>query len=53
MIDFNKITEIFCLVDEFCQQFIPFLEKNSIGNKSKRPPIMSHSEIISIMIFFI
>jgi hypothetical protein len=52
MIDFNKITEIFCLVDEFCQQFIPFLEKNSIGNKSKRPPIMSHSEIISIMIFF-
>ena len=52
MIDFNKITEIFCLVDEFCEQFIPFLEKNSIGNKSKRPPIMSHSEIISIMIFF-
>lgn len=52
MINFNKITEIFCLVDEFCQQFFPFLEKNSIGNKFKRPPMMSPSEIISIMILF-
>src|SRR5690606_8244132 len=52
MVNFDKITEIFCLVDEFCQQFFPFLEKNSIGNKSKRPPMMSPSEIISIMIFF-
>lgn len=52
MINFNKITEIFCLVDEFCQQFFPFLEKNSIGNKSKSPPMMSPSEIISIMILF-
>lgn len=52
MINFDKITEIFCLVDEFCQQFFPFLEKNSIGNKSKRPPMMSPSEIISIMILF-
>lgn len=52
MINFDKITEIFCLVDEFCQQFIPFLEKYSIGNKSKRPPTMSPSEIISIMILF-
>lgn len=52
MVNFDKITEIFCLVDEFCQQFFPFLEKNSIGNKSKRPPMMSPSEIISIMILF-
>lgn len=52
MVNFDKITEIFCLVDEFCQQFFPFLEKNSIGNKSKRPPMMSSSEIISIMILF-
>lgn len=52
MINFDKVTDIFCLVDEFCQQFIPFLEKNSLGNKSKRPPTMSHSEIISIMILF-
>ena len=53
MINFDKITEIFCLVDEFCQQFFHFLEKNSIGNKSKRrPPMMSPSEIISIMILF-
>ena len=37
---------------QFCQQFFPFLEKNSIGNKSKRPPMMSPSEIISIMILF-
>lgn len=52
MIYYNKITEIFCLVDEFCQQFTPFLQKHSLGNKSKRPPTMSQSEIITIMIAF-
>src|SRR5690606_5662266 len=49
----DKITEIFCLFDEFCQQFFPFVEKNSFGNKSKRrPPMISPSEIINIIILF-
>lgn len=52
MIYYNKITDIFCLVDEFTQKFTPFLQAHSIGNKSKRPPIMSQSEIITIMIIF-
>lgn len=52
MICFNKSTDIFCVVDEFCQQFTPFLQKHSLGKKSKRPPIMSQSEVITIMILF-
>lgn len=52
MIHYNKNTDIFCLVDEFTQKFTPFLQLHSIGNKSKRPPIMSQSEIITIMIIF-
>lgn len=52
MINFDEITDIFCLADEFCQQFTPFLEKHSIGNKPKRPPTMSKSEIITIMAIF-
>lgn len=52
MINFDKITDIFCLADEFCQQFIPFLQQHSIGNKPKRPPIMSQSEVITITVLF-
>lgn len=52
MIYFDKSTDIFCLVDEFCQHFTPFLEKHSLGNKPKRPPRMSQSEVITIMIIF-
>lgn len=52
MVYFDKSTDIFCLVDEFCQQFTPFLQKHSLGNKPKRPPRMSQSEVITIMIVF-
>jgi len=52
MIDFNKISDIFCLVDEFCKDFdkttAPFL----FGKPSKRPPVMSKSEVISICMLF-
>jgi len=52
MIDFNKISDIFCLVDEFCKEFdkttAPFL----LGKPSKRPPVMSKSEVISICMLF-
>lgn len=52
MIDFNKISDIFCLVDEFCKEFdkttAPFL----LGKPSKRPPVMSKGEVISICMLF-
>ena len=52
MIDYAKVTEIFCLVDEFCQKFdattAPFL----LSSPSKRPPIMSKSEVITICLLF-
>lgn len=52
MINFDKITDIFCLVDEFCLEFTPFIEQHTIGNKKRRPPIMSQSEVITIIIIF-
>jgi hypothetical protein len=52
MINFNKITDIFCITDEFCKQFIPFIQKHTIGNAPKRSPKMSHSEVLTIMILF-
>ena len=48
----NKITEIFYLVDEFCLSFEKTIQKHLIGNKPKRTPKMSCSEVITIMIVF-
>ena len=48
----NKITEIFYLVDEFCLSFEKIIQKHLIGNKPKRTPKMSCSEVITIMISF-
>ncbi|BAV94050.1 transposase [Ichthyobacterium seriolicida] len=50
MITCSKITEIFCLVDEFCKKYSQVIDKALLGNKSKRPCRMSSSEIITIMI---
>lgn len=52
MIIYSKITEIFCIVDEFCKEYEEVIEKHLLGNKSKRPFTMSQSEIITIMIVF-
>ena len=52
MINFDKVTDIFCLVDEFCDKFDNCIQKFAIGNASKRPPIMSKSEVITITILF-
>ncbi len=52
MIIYSKITEIFCLVDEFCKEYHQIIEKGLIGNYPKRPPRMSTSEVITIMIVF-
>lgn len=48
----TKITEIFYLVDEFCGQFQKSVLKHTLGNKPKRSPLMSCSEVITLMIIF-
>lgn len=52
MIDYSKITEIFCLVDEFCQEFDASTRSFLLGKPSKRPPLMSKSEVITICLLF-
>lgn len=55
MISKDKITEIFCSVDDFCLVFEPALEKRqlSTGKKTrKRRFTMSTSEIVTITVLF-
>ena len=52
MIIYSKITEISCLVDEFCKEYDQIVDKHLLGNPSKRPPVMSKSEVITITILF-
>lgn len=48
----DKITEIFYLADEFCQEFEKNLSRHFIGNPPKRKPQMSQSEVITIVVLF-
>lgn len=43
MFCYGKITELFCVVDEFCQEYDQIINKSLLGNASKRPPTMSKS----------
>ena len=52
MISYSKITEIFCVIDEFCKEYDQIVEKSLLGNPPKRPPIMSKSEILTISVLF-
>lgn len=52
MITFDKVTDIFCLVDEFCTNFDQTTGAFLIGKPSKRPVTMSKSEIITIVLLF-
>ena len=52
MINLDKVTDIFCLVDEFYVKFENYTQQFIIGNPSKRPSIMSKSEVITITILF-
>lgn len=52
MISYSKITEIFCVIDEFCQKYDQIVDKSLLGNPSKRPSVMSKSEIITITVLF-
>ena len=53
----DKITEFFCIADDFCKEFDKEIEKMAIkaddGRKHrKRKTTMSRSEIMAILIFF-
>lgn len=52
MIIYSKVTEIFCFVDEFCKEYDQLVDKHLLGNPSKRPSVMSKSEVITITILF-
>lgn len=52
MINFDKITDIFCTVDEFCTEFEKFTQPFLLGNPPKKKPKMSNAEVITIMILF-
>lgn len=52
MLIYSKVTEIFCIVDEFCREYSEVVDRSLIGNKPKRPPVMSQSEIITIAVVF-
>ncbi|MGI4805840.1 MAG: IS982 family transposase [Janthinobacterium lividum] len=52
MIDFNKISDIFYLVDEFCKDFDNSTKGFILGKPSKRPAMMSKSEVISMCMLF-
>jgi hypothetical protein len=48
----DKITEIFYLTDEFCSEFQKSINGHLIGNSAKKKPILSQSEVITILIIF-
>ena len=52
----DKVTEIFCIADDFCKVFDAQMEKYTIKSNSKRryhrESIMSKSEIMVIVILF-
>lgn len=52
MIDYTKISGIFCLVDGFCKDFDKTTQPFLLGHKPKRPAILSKSEIIPICLLF-
>ena len=51
-ISLNKVTEIFYLTDEFCNEFEASLSPHLLGNAPKRKPRMSNSEVITLMTLF-
>lgn len=54
MISSFKITQIFCSIDDFCQEFVPFWQKSLLANGKKRirSSKMSLSEVMTIQVLF-
>jgi len=55
MITEDKITEIFCLADDFCKYFSSELKKHQLSDGKKhrnKPGRLSDAEVITILILF-
>lgn len=52
MILADQVTEIYCVVDEFMKEFNKTMNQSSIGNRPKKVPLMSMSEVMTIQILF-
>jgi len=57
MISNDKVTEIFCIVDDFCKEMVQILNENSIESdnsikKRHKKSKLSDSEVITIMVLF-
>lgn len=54
MILSSKITEIFCSIDDFCQEFLPAWNRRLLaGGKSRiKPARLSPSEVMTIQVLF-
>jgi hypothetical protein len=49
---YDKVSDIFCTVDEFCKNFQKTTQTFIIGKSNGRPSKMSESEVISILLLF-
>jgi hypothetical protein len=47
-----KITEIYCLTDDFCKEFNAALSLITLGSKPQKAPVINSGEVITIMILF-
>ena len=57
MITESKVTEIFCIADDFCKEFELEMAKNTLPSsadapKRRRKRMMSDAEVITILICF-
>nr|WP_164881916.1 hypothetical protein [Ornithobacterium rhinotracheale] len=44
MINYHKITDIFCIVDDFCNDFEKFTQPFLLGKPLKKKPKISNAE---------
>lgn len=53
MLTSNKITEIFCSIDDFTQEFVPKFERQLLGTRKRnKPGKLSLSEVMTIQVLF-
>lgn len=52
MINFDKVTDIFCIIDEFCISFKQQTSGFIFGKPSKRPQVINDSEVMAILVLF-
>src|SRR5574344_1178415 len=57
MISKDKVTDIFCIIDDFCKEYDAEIEKNSLkvpdGRKHRRRKgLMSDAEVMASLVYF-